>query len=76
MDESGNTAVRGEGSALTICEEGGSVPLEPRSYTGDDNEKRRPGNTPPCKIRLKGIIVDEVLPVESLLRIPIVYTIS
>lgn len=59
---------------LTVGEEGGSVPLEPRPDTGDDKEECRPGNTPPREIRLKGAVVEEFLPVESLLFVSIIYT--
>ena len=47
-------------------QEAGSVLLEARLETRDDEEQRCPENTLPREIWLKGIVVEEILPVESL----------
>lgn len=59
---------------LTVGEEGGSIPLKPCTQARDDNKERAPENTPPREVRLEGTVIEQVLPVESLFVVPVVYT--
>lgn len=59
---------------LTESNKGRCVPLEPCLETGDYEEKCRPENPPPREIWLKGAVVEELFPIESLFLVSVVYT--
>ena len=60
---------------LTEGKKGGNLPLEQCPETRDDKKERRPEKTPPREIWLKGTVVEEFLPIESLFFVSVVYMI-